>query len=187
MPTSRLPLVDRASVPAALHAQLARLETLGADTTFHRYAAHAPHIVSFYWREFYEHVFRDGVVPIRTKEVARLALAALSGCTFCRAGDVDSAMRNGLTQEQVDGVLALDPSSLPEDERVAFELAVRLSPFSLEEDLMEDADWDRLRRHFTDPQVVELLMCVSVLAGVGRMLAVTGFIPRTCDIPTTDA
>lgn len=182
MPPPRLPLVDHGSVPAALQTQLARLESLGADTTFHRYVAHAPHIVNFYWREFYEHVFRNGVVPIRTKEVARLALAALSGCTFCRAGDVDSALRNGLTQDQVDGVLALDPSCLPEGEKVAFEVAVRLSPFSHDEQPMDEADWDRLRQHFTDGQVAELLMCVSVLAGMGRMLAITGFIPRTCEI-----
>lgn len=183
MSTPRLPLVEPADVPAALHSQLARLESLSADTTFHRYVAHAPHVVDFYWRDFYERVFRDGVVPIRTKEVARLALAALSGCTFCRAGDVDSALRNGLTQEQVDGVLALDSSALSQGDRIAFDLALRLSPFSLDEQPMEEADWQVLRAHFDDSQVAELLMCVSVLAGVGRMLAITGFVPRTCELP----
>ncbi|WP_229052365.1 carboxymuconolactone decarboxylase family protein [Aeromicrobium sp. Leaf350] len=182
-----LPLLDAADVPAALTAQVERLEGLDADTSFHRYISHAPHMVDFFWRDFYTHVFHEGIVPLRTKEVVRLALAALSGCTFCRIGDIDSALKNGLTQEQVDGVLALDPSSLPADEQVAFALAVRLSPFAFSDEIMDPADWSELRQHFTDAQVSELLLCTSVLAGVGRMLVISGFVPRVCELPAPQA
>jgi AhpD family alkylhydroperoxidase len=182
MPENQLPLVDRGLLSGALATQVRRLEALGADTTFHRYIAHSAEAASFYWDDFYAGLFFGGAVPVRTKEVVRLALAALSGCTFCRAGDIESARKRGLTDEQVEGLLALDPTSLPADEQVAFDLAVRLSPFA-EEQTMTDADWDALRSHFTDQQVAELLLCTSVLAGVGRMLSVAGFIPRTCALP----
>lgn len=178
-----LPLIDHAHLPASLSAQVERLEGLGADTSFHRYVSHSSRIVDFYWRDFYANVFYDGALDIRTKEVVRLALAALSGCTFCRAGDIDSALKHGLSQTEVDAVLALDPSPLPAAEASAFRLALRLSPFALEEEIMTQADWDELRSHFTDEQVSELLLCTSVLAGVGRMLAVGGFVPRVCEIP----
>lgn len=182
MTVPELPLVERDHLPPALRAQVGRLEALGADTTFHRYVAHSPAAAEFYWRDFYERLFFEGTVPVRTKEVVRLALAALSGCLFCREGDVDSARRHGLTDAQIEGLLVLDPSPLGTADGVAFDLATRLSPFG-EERSMSAADWAVLRQHFTDDQVAELLLCISVLAGVGRMLSVCGFIPRTCAVP----
>lgn len=182
MAVSQLPLVERDQLPSPLAAQVDRLDTLGADTTFHRYVAHSAAAAEFYWGDFYARFFFGGTVPVRTKEVVRLALAALSGCTFCRQGDVDSARVNGLTDEQIDGLLMLDPSSLAPGDRVAFDVATRLSPFG-EERPMSAGDWETLRQYFTDDQVAELLLCISVLAGVGRMLSVCGFIPRTCAVP----
>ncbi len=187
MTVPALPLIDVADLPASLTAQVERLQGLDADTTFHQYASHAPHVVDFFWHDFYANIFYDGLLPLRTKEVVRLALAALSGCTFCRIGDIDSAIKNGLSREQVDGVLALDPSSLPADEQAAFAFAIKVSPFALSEELMTEADWAELRTHFTDPQMSELLLCTSVLAGVGRMLVIAGFVPRVCELPAPQA
>lgn len=180
-----LPLVDRERLPDALRAQVQRLESLDADTTFHRYVAHSTPTATFYWEDFYQRLFYAGTLPARTKEVVRLALAALSGCTFCRAGDIDAARRQGLTDAEIDGLLALDTRPLPERDQVAADLAVRLSPFT-DEHPMARADWDRLRAHFSDEEVAELLLVTSVLAGVGRMLSIAGFIPRYCEIPTPE-
>jgi AhpD family alkylhydroperoxidase len=180
-----LPLVHRDRLPGALRAQVTRLESLDADTTFHRFVAHSTPAATFYWEDFYQRLFYGGTVPVRTKEVVRLALAALSGCTFCRAGDIDAARRQGLSDAEIDGLLSLDPSPLPERDQVAADLAMRLSPFA-EERPMREADWARLRTHFSDEEVAELLLVTSVLAGVGRMLSTTGFIPRYCEVPTPE-
>lgn len=180
-----LPLVDRDRLPDALRGQVERLESLGADTTFHRFVAHSAPVATFYWEDFYQRLFYGGTLPVRTKEVVRLALAALGGCTFCRAGDIDAARRQGLSDVEIDGLLALDPTPLPERDRVAVDLAVRLSPFP-DERPMAEADWVRLRTHFSDEEVAELLLVTSVLAGVGRMLSTAGFIPRHCKIPVPE-
>lgn len=180
-----LPLVDRDRLPDALRAQVERLESLDADTTFHRYVAHSAPTAQFYWDDFYQRLFYGGTLPVRTKEVVRLALAALSGCTFCRAGDIDAARRQGLSDTEIDALLALDPGPLPERDRVAVDLAIRLSPFADERPMTAD-DWATLRTHFSDEEVGELLLVTSVLAGVGRMLSTAGFIPRTCELPTAE-
>ncbi len=183
MPIPDLPMVGRAQIPPFLEAQVSRLEGLDADTSFHRFMSNSPGTARFYWEQFYGQVFAGGTVPVRVKEVVRLALAALSGCTFCRAGDIDAALTAGLTQDQVDGVLSLDPTPLPDDERAALSLAIKLSPFSIDDDELTPEEWAALRTNFDSAQVAELLMVTAVLAGVGRMLTVAGFVPRTCAVP----
>lgn len=120
MAVPNLPLIDVIDLQPSLTPQVKRLVGLGADTTFHQYVSHAPHIVDFFWRDFYSNIFYDGLLPLQTKEVVRLALAALSGCSFCRVGDIDSALQNGLSKEQVDGVLALDPTTFAANDKAAF-------------------------------------------------------------------
>jgi hypothetical protein len=55
---------------------------LGLDTRFLEIAANAPHMVNFYWGDFYEDIFFKGKVPVRIKELIRLHLSQLHGCEF---------------------------------------------------------------------------------------------------------
>ncbi|MEO9198761.1 MAG: carboxymuconolactone decarboxylase family protein [Antricoccus sp.] len=181
MKLGTLPRVEDADLPDSLRDHVAILETKGIDTTFHRYMAHSPLVADFYWRDFYLLLFAQGTLPRRTKELVRLVLAAISGCPFCRANDIESALANGLTQPEVEAGLALDIASLEPVDALVAGLAQRMSPFD-EGSPLGDDDWKALRSYFDDDQVAELLMCISVLAGVGRMLVIAGFIPQTCDV-----
>lgn len=144
--------------------------------------AHSERAASVYWAEFYPRLFAEGALPRRTKEIVRLVLAGVSGCHFCRAQDIESALAHGVSQDEVDAALGLDLSSLTEADSVAADLAYRVSPFHDGETLTE-AEWARLRGSFDDEQIAELLMCSAILAGVGRMLVVAGFVPGACAVP----
>ena len=89
-----------------LRHKIEQIDTLGGDTRFFRFAAHAPHIVELYWGHFYRDVFFKGVLPVRLKEIARLRLAALNGCSFCQVGDRQSALAHGVTEAEVDALFA---------------------------------------------------------------------------------
>ncbi len=184
MTIDALPQVTDDQLPVSLADHVRGLDDAGVDARFHRYMAHSERAANLYWAEFYPRLFAEGALPRRTKELVRLVLAGVSGCHFCQAQDVASALAHGITQVEIDAVLALDLSALPEADAVAADLAYRLSPFH-DGDSLSDEDWARLRGHFDDEQVAELLMCASVLAGVGRMLVVTGFVPRDCPVPET--
>ncbi len=176
-----LPLVTDERLPAVLRERVLGLEGQGVDTRFHRYMAHSHRASDFYWGDFYPQLFVEGALPRRTKEIVRLVLAAISGCPFCRAQDIESALANGVSQDEVDSALGLDTAALPPAEAAAADLAQRMSPFHVE-DPLDERGWQALREHFDDTQISELLMCTAVLAGVGRMLAAAGFIKQVCDI-----
>ena len=55
---------------------------LTGDIRFIRAIAAAPHMVDFYFGDFYENVFFGGEVPVVTKELVRLRLSNLHGCAF---------------------------------------------------------------------------------------------------------
>ncbi len=52
------------------------------DARFMEIGANAPHMMRFYFEEFYEKIFFAGVVPVPIKELARLRLSTLHGCAL---------------------------------------------------------------------------------------------------------
>ena len=55
---------------------------LTGDIRFISAITAAPHMVDFYFDDFYEGVFFGGEVPVVTKELVRLRLSNLHGCAF---------------------------------------------------------------------------------------------------------
>ncbi len=49
---------------------------------------------------------------------------------------------------------------------------------------MTDDDFERLYRHFTIDEVVELNMLVAQFVGIGRMLAVVNAMNPVCELQT---
>lgn len=182
MSIDQIPMVDYSAIPQSLRTHIEFLEAKGIDTRFHRYIAHSTAATDFYWKDFYTNLFYKGTLSLRTKEIVRLVLATVSGCPFCRQNDIDSARKNGVSEQEVNAILALNFEELPSADAAAAAIAQRISPFC-DGETLTDTEWAELRRQFTDEEIAELLICTSVLAGVGRMLAVTGFIPRTCPMP----
>ena len=52
------------------------------DARFLEIGANAPHMMQFYFGEFYEKIFFAGVAPVPIKELARLRLSTLHGCAL---------------------------------------------------------------------------------------------------------
>ncbi|HEX5201053.1 MAG TPA: carboxymuconolactone decarboxylase family protein [Actinoplanes sp.] len=176
--------VDEIGEP--LRSKVRAIDELGGDSGFHRFAAHAPEIAEFYWGHFYRDVFFAGRLPVRLKELVRLRLAGLNGCPFCQAGDAASAKKHGISQEEIDAVFALRDDGFTPAERAALEAATRMAnvePY----DLLTEQNKAALATHFDQAELVELTMVMAVLTGMGRMLAVAGFIERSCPVPAPAA
>ena len=79
MPLTRVPHEEMAKDYRAMVEEC--IEQAG-DARFMEIGANAPHMMQFYFGEFYEKIFFAGVVPIPIKELARLRLSTLHGCAL---------------------------------------------------------------------------------------------------------
>ena len=176
------PLLPVGKIGSPLREKIATIESLGGDTRFFQFAAHAPHVVQLYWVQFYQDVFFKGLLPVRLKEIARLRLAALNGCSFCQVGDRASAIANGVSEGEVDALFANGQSpSFSAAEQATADAATRMSNFD-SEGVLDDELKARLVRCFEPDELVELFAVIGILTGMARMLLATGFITRTCEL-----
>lgn len=180
--TMKYPQLPVSHIGPPLREKIATIEALGGDTRFFRFAAHAPHVVQLYWVQFYQDVFFKGVLPVRLKEIARLRLAALNGCSFCQVGDRASAMSHGVTEAEVQALFGDGQSpTFSAAEQAASDAASRMSNFDSEGLLDEDLQ-ATLVQLFRPDELVELFAVIGILTGMARMMLAAGFITRTCEI-----
>lgn len=163
-----VPLVAVEDLPADLRAQWEATTRPGLRD-FIRMMAHAPDHFRRY-NDTYAHLRFDNHLGARLTELVRLAVASTTRCQVCMAGRHPGAVAEGLTEELVGEICAVEQPNLTEDERVAVRFALQLATDHLSvsaEDLAE------LRAHFSPEQIVELgLLCVMCL--VGRFSALAG-------------
>ena len=84
----------------------------------------------------------------------------------------DKVKAQGLTEEFYDQVGAdADTAGFNERERLAVEYAERFATDHLSIDY---AFIDRMRQSFSDPEILDLTICLSAFLGLGRTLRVLG-------------
>ncbi len=55
---------------------------------------------------YYKHVFRDGALDLRTKELIALAVSLVTGAPNCVEGHLAKCVELGVTREQIEDVVA---------------------------------------------------------------------------------
>jgi AhpD family alkylhydroperoxidase len=108
-------------------------------------------------------------LPPRLIELARLRVAFHNQCRSCMALRSASAVEDGLTEGLVCEIAQPQESEeLNEAEKAAVAYADLLVTDHLG---VDDALFDRLRLHFTEPEIVELGVQLAVFVGFGRLSA----------------
>ena len=116
--------------------------------------------------------YNKSILPVRVREAARMRIAQLNDCTVCLAFRADSVKAQGLTEEFYCHVGGHDESTgFDEQERLAMEFAER---FALDHLSIDDTFVNRLRETFSDPEILDLTICMSAFLGLGRTLRVLG-------------
>jgi alkylhydroperoxidase family enzyme len=123
-------------------------------------------------------VYNRGRLPLRVREIARMAIALDNQCEVCRNTRVGEGPSAGLDEEFYDHVA--EWRSWPgysEPERTAAEFACRFATDHTS--LREDEDfWARCTREFSDELLADLALSCALWLGMGRVL-------RTLDIGQT--
>jgi alkylhydroperoxidase family enzyme len=115
--------------------------------------------------------YNKSILPVRVREAARMRIAQLNECTVCLAFRADKVRAQGLGEEFYGAVGSPDESILSEQERLAVEYAER---FAVDHTSIDDEFMERLRGSFTDPEVLDLTICLSAFLGLGRTLRALG-------------
>ena len=120
---------------------------------------------------FVHAAYHKSILPTRVREAARLRIAQLNDCTVCLAFRADTVKAQGLDEEFYDAVGSPGDAVLNGQERLAVEYAER---FAVDHTSIDDQFVQRLRGSFTDPEILDLTICLSAFLGLGRTLRALG-------------
>lgn len=113
-----------------------------------------------------------GLLEPRLRELVILRVAAVSNCDYEWGQHVEIALRNGVSQEEIDQILTEAPLLGLNPAEAAAVAAVDLLISDCD---LDDETWGRLELHFREPELVELISLIGfyrMAAGVLNSLRV---------------
>jgi alkylhydroperoxidase family enzyme len=124
--------------------------------------AHVPAAFWFFANSWND-LFRNGVLDHAIKELCRLYVSRSVQCEYCgNQRSVKATSTGALIEGQVTDLLNFEKSTrYNERQKAALSYAEAIA-WHLETD---DAFWDRLHRHFTEPELVELGCMIGLTLG----------------------
>ena len=123
--------------------------------------------------------YQQSILPAAERELARMRIAQLNDCDACSDFRAPSVREAGIPADLYHHVA--DYASYPgytKRQRLAIEYAER---FAAAHDQIGDELFERLRGAFSDEEILDLTLCISVYLGLGRTLAVLG-VDQSCAI-----
>jgi AhpD family alkylhydroperoxidase len=111
----------------------------------------------------------DATLPSRLRELVRLRVAFHNRCRSCMAVRSRAAVADGMDDGAVCSLERPEEADdLTDAEKAALAYADLLATDHL---AVDDADFERLRRHFDDGEIVELGAHIGFCVGFGRLAA----------------
>jgi alkylhydroperoxidase family enzyme len=132
--------------------------------------AHAPNA---FWAfaDSWKALFHGGVCEHAIKELCRVYISRTVKCEFCGNQRSVKASTEGLLEQQYDDLLNFESSSeYDERQRAALSYAEAIA-WHLDTD---DAFWERLHRHFSEAELVELGCFIALTFGQQSWIRLLG-------------
>lgn len=149
-----------------------------------RYFAHRPDLAKGLIA-FSGGLKRNRTLGERLIELVRLRVAFHNQCRSCMAIRYTDAIESGVTEDLVCSLAQpSDAADLTEAERTAIRFADLMATDHL---AVDDALFDRLHEHFSEGQIVELMLHVALFVGVGRVGAVLHMVEELPDAYRSEA
>jgi AhpD family alkylhydroperoxidase len=123
--------------------------------------AHVPAAFWFFansWRD----LFREGIVDHSLKELCRVYISRTTKCEYCGNQRSEKAASAGLVEGQYDELLNFESTERFDERQKAALAYAEAIAWGLETD---DAFWERMYAHFTEPELVELGCMIGLTLG----------------------
>jgi uncharacterized peroxidase-related enzyme len=156
----RLSRVPRAQATPAVGEIYDRyMRTRGNVPNMFRTVAHRPQIFETMIAHF-EAILQSGTVPLRLKELVIVRTSQLNRCEYCLASHSQIALRLGWSREQIDDLAGYsERSDFTSAEKAALRLAEQMT---LDANRIPDEDFETLREHFDEGEIVELMSAIGL-------------------------
>ena len=127
------------------------------------------HVPAVFWSfaNTWRDVFHTGVADHAIKELCRIYVSHSVKCEFCGNQRSIKARSKGVVEEDYKDLLNFEASSRYDDRQKAALAYAEAITWDLDTD---DAFWARLKKHFSEPELVEIGYFVSVTMGQQRWL-----------------
>lgn len=123
--------------------------------------------IALAYRTFIQTILANAKLPRRLIELVRIRIAFHNQCRSCMAIRYSPAVAEGVSEDLVCELAAPEEATdLTERERAALHYADLVAANHM---AISDATFDRLREHFTEPEIVELAMHIGYCVGFGRI------------------
>ncbi len=110
-------------------------------------------------------VFGPGSVPQEIKRLAAFGVSHAAGCQYCVAHMTHGAQHEGMATEKIADLCELTPTTLSPTE----EAVVRVARGAAESpNAVSTADFEALKGHFDDEQVVEIVAVIAMMGFFNR-------------------
>lgn len=128
--------------------------------------AHRPSILQAFM-DLSKAVIRDeGTLDRGFRFLISYMSSRTAGCQFCQAHNIQSAARWGVPDDKLDAIWDYETSPLfNAGERAAFDLA---RAASVVPNAATDEIFERLKQHFSVPQIVEIVAVISLFGWLNR-------------------
>ena len=158
------------------------LNRLTGDATFVEVFAQAPEVLGFVMQQFYPQIFFGGQVEQRYKQLARLKLSLIHGCLTCNKQNIPGALESGLTQTQIESLVAGSTEPFSAAECAVIEYAEQIALSNMDGRLTPEL-FARLRAHFSEAQILELGTAMAVVSGLAKLSFVLDLVERESYCP----
>ncbi len=162
MAKQRISYVDPAQMTPEMQAEMDRCRREGTPRP--ESSAVRAHVPAAFWAfaNSWRDIFRNGVCDHALKELCRLYVSRTVQCEYCGNQRSIQAKAKGVIEDQVRDLLEFEKSSRYNDRQKAALAYAEAITWRLETD---DAFWERLHRHFTEPELVELGCFIALTMG----------------------
>lgn len=179
MAETLLTRIPRDELPADFQPAWDTLNRLTGEPAFVEAFAQAPELLRLVMNEFYVKVFFEGRVAQRYKQLVRLRLSIVHGCRTCNKQNVPGALAAGVSQDQVDALVAGTHLSGPftDAEKAVLEYADQMVLTNMNGHV-SPALFARLRAHFSEPEILELGVVMAIIGGMAKLSFLLGLVEK---------
>ncbi|MEZ5498735.1 MAG: carboxymuconolactone decarboxylase family protein [Steroidobacteraceae bacterium] len=177
MSETLLPRISRDRLDPKWHLAWDTLNSLTGTPQFVEVFAAAPEMLDFVMNKFYGPVFFGGKVGQRYKQLARLKLSLVHGCRTCNKQNIPGALEAGFSQAQIDSLSAGGNEGFDAAERAVIDYAQEVALTNMDGNMSRDL-YQRLRKHFSDEQILELGTTMAIISGMAKLSFVLNVVEK---------